>query len=59
MLAEALHFARAAARLYASLPALSQTLNQLEDATDLRLLERATRRVEVTAEGAFTSPTGR
>jgi DNA-binding transcriptional LysR family regulator len=52
VLAEELHFARAAARLYVSQPALSQTLKQLEDATGLRLLERTTRRVELTAEGA-------
>jgi DNA-binding transcriptional LysR family regulator len=52
VLAEELHFARAAARLYVSQPALSQTIKQLEDATGLRLLERTTRRVELTAEGA-------
>ena len=59
VLAEELHFGRAAARLYVSPPALSQTIKQLEDATGLRLLERTTRRVELTAEGATTSPTGR
>jgi DNA-binding transcriptional LysR family regulator len=52
VLAEELHFARAAARLYVSQPALSQTIKQLEDATGLRLLERTTRRVDLTAEGA-------
>jgi DNA-binding transcriptional LysR family regulator len=52
VLAEELHFARAAARLYVSQPALSQTIKQLEDATGLRLLERTTRRVELTADGA-------
>ena len=57
VLAEELHFARTAARLYVSQPALSQTIKQLEDATGLRLLERTTRRVELTAQGArFTSP---
>jgi DNA-binding transcriptional LysR family regulator len=52
VLAEELHFARAATRLHLSQPALSQTLKQLEQATGLRLLERTTRRVELTAEGA-------
>jgi DNA-binding transcriptional LysR family regulator len=52
VLAEELHFARAAQRLHLSQPALSQTLKQLERATGLRLLNRTTRRVELTAEGA-------
>ena len=52
VLADELHFARAAARLYLSQPALSQTIKQLEDVTGLRPLERTTRRVELTAEGA-------
>jgi DNA-binding transcriptional LysR family regulator len=52
VLAEELHFARAAERLHLSQPALSQTLKQLERATGLRLLNRTTRRVELTAEGA-------
>lgn len=52
VLAEELHFARAAQRLHLSQPALSQTLKQLERATGLRLLDRTTRRVELTADGA-------
>jgi DNA-binding transcriptional LysR family regulator len=52
VLAEELHFARSAARLHISQPALSQTLKQLEAATGLMLLVRTTRRVELTREGA-------
>lgn len=52
VLAEELHFARAAARLHVSQPALSQTVKQLEQATGLRVLARTTRRVELTPEGA-------
>jgi DNA-binding transcriptional LysR family regulator len=52
VLAEELHFARAAARMHISQPALSQTIKQLERATGLRLLARTTRRVELTPEGA-------
>lgn len=52
VLADELHFARAAARLHVSQPALSQTIKQLEEATGLRLFERTTRRVELTTEGA-------
>ena len=52
VLAEELHFARAAERLHLSQPALSQTLKQLEQATGLQLLLRTTRRVELTREGA-------
>jgi DNA-binding transcriptional LysR family regulator len=52
VLAEELHFARAAQRLHVSQPALSQTLKQLEGATGLQLMQRTTRRVELTREGA-------
>jgi DNA-binding transcriptional LysR family regulator len=52
VLAEELHFARAAVRLHMSQPALSQTIRQFERGTGLRLLIRTTRRVELTAEGA-------
>jgi DNA-binding transcriptional LysR family regulator len=52
VLAEELHFARAAERLHLSQPALSQTLKQLEQGTGLHLLERTTRRVALTPDGA-------
>lgn len=52
VLAEELHFARAAGRLHLTQPALSQTIKQFEQAVGFRLLERTTRRVELTANGA-------
>ncbi len=51
VLVEELHFARAAERLHVSQPALSQTIKQLERATGLLLLQRTTRRVELTPDG--------
>ena len=51
VLAEELHFARAAARMHISQPALSQTIKQLERSTGLQLLQRTTRRVELTPDG--------
>jgi DNA-binding transcriptional LysR family regulator len=58
VLADELHFARAAERMHISQPALSQTLKQLERATGLQLLARTTRRVELTADGrAFRDET--
>jgi len=51
VLAEELHFARAAATLHISQPALSQTIRQLELATGLQLLRRTTRAVELTDAG--------
>lgn len=51
VIAEELHFARAAERLHVSQPALSQTIRQLERGTGLQLLARTTRRVELTPEG--------
>jgi DNA-binding transcriptional LysR family regulator len=51
VLAEELHFARAAQRLFLTQSALSQTLKQLEAETGLRLVDRTTRRVALTAEG--------
>ncbi|PWJ52632.1 DNA-binding transcriptional regulator, LysR family [Quadrisphaera granulorum] len=51
VLAEEQHFGRAAARLHLAQPALSQQLKQLEQQVGARLLDRSTRRVEVTAAG--------
>ncbi|TNM70464.1 LysR family transcriptional regulator [Streptomyces sp. NP160] len=51
VLAEEQHFGRAAARLHVAQPALSQQLKSLEQQVGARLLERTTRRVELTAAG--------
>jgi DNA-binding transcriptional LysR family regulator len=51
VLAEELHFGQAAARLHLTSPALSQTLRQLEVAVGTRLVDRTTRRVELTPAG--------
>jgi DNA-binding transcriptional LysR family regulator len=49
--AEELHFGRAAERLSMTQPALSRTIRDLEAAIAVRLFERSTRRVRVTAAG--------
>ncbi|MFN3936549.1 MAG: LysR family transcriptional regulator [Gemmobacter sp.] len=49
--AELAHFSRAAERLGLSQPALSQALRELEALLGLRLVDRTTRRVELTAAG--------
>jgi len=49
--AEELHFTRAAERLYVTQSALTRQIAQLEDNLGVRLFNRDTRHVELTAAG--------
>lgn len=51
VLAEELHFRRAAERLYVAQQALSSTIRNLEDRVGAKLVERTTRKVALTAAG--------
>src|SRR5690625_1292237 len=51
VLAEELHFRRAAERLFMTQPGLSRMIRWLEEEVGAELLRRTTRRVELTAAG--------
>lgn len=56
VLAEELHFGRAARRVYISQPAFSRQIRRLEEHLGAVLVERSTRRVQLTAAGEALLP---
>lgn len=59
VVAEELHFARAATALHLAQPSLSRQIQRLEDALGVRLLERTTQGSTLTAAGAAFLPQAR
>src|ERR1700744_2716561 len=57
--AEELHFSRAAERLHIAQPGLTQQIQSLERQLGVRLLERTSRRVELTPAGKTLYKEGR
>ncbi|NYI07170.1 LysR family transcriptional regulator [Allostreptomyces psammosilenae] len=56
VLAEELHYGRAAARLFITQPALSRQIRALEERLGVVLVERTSRKVELTPSGAALLP---